>query len=236
MNYFEQIYHILINKYGPQFWWPVTSQNKVIPEYKKKDSLTEKQKTEIMFGAILTQNTSWKNTEKAIVNLNKNDLIDIDKILEINVTELANLIKSSGYFNQKAKKLKNICLFLKENPVNELERLKITDLRKKLININGIGKETADSIILYAFNKPIFVIDAYTKRLFSRSGLCRKDVSYDELQELFHSNLEKNAELFNEYHALIVEHCKEFCRKKPLCKECFLKEICRYTKKYIEIV
>ncbi|MBS3122527.1 hypothetical protein J4434_06620 [Candidatus Woesearchaeota archaeon] len=197
---------------------------------------------------ILTQNTSWKNAEKALICLNKNKLIDINKILEHSHPSLAECIRCSGYHNQKAERLKIMAKFLKHTPIKKLQQLDIKTLREILLKIKGIGLETADSIILYAFNKPIFVIDTYTKRIISRIGLCEKDVKYDELQELFMKNLsansnlsrmsnlttsnfqkdrEKDTELFNEYHALLVEHAKRYCSITPKCERCILKSLCR---------
>ncbi|MFH1440377.1 MAG: endonuclease, partial [Candidatus Woesearchaeota archaeon] len=178
-----------------------------------------------------TQNTSWKNVEKSLICLNKNKLIDINRILEHPHKELAECIKSSGYHNQKAERLKIIVRFLKENPINKLAELPVNELREILLSIKGIGPETADSIILYAFNKPIFVIDAYTKRIMFRVGLCDKDVKYDDLQQMFMSALTTsdqniNTKLFNEYHALLVEHAKRYCNVKPRCEECILRKIC----------
>ncbi|MBN2368065.1 endonuclease [Candidatus Woesearchaeota archaeon] len=224
----QLVYTNLFKSYNFQNWWPVTPIGKLEPEYTggPKD---RKQQLEVIFGAILTQNTQWKpNVERAIIELNKKNLIDIDRILKVKHEELAQLIKSSGYFNQKAKKLKNIAVFLKETPIEKLEQSEPAELRNKLLAVNGIGPETADSIILYAFSKPIFVIDAYTKRIFSRLGLCSKEISYDELQIMFHDNLEKDARLFNEYHALIVEHAKRYCRKKPVCGKCVIRSECKY--------
>jgi endonuclease-3 related protein len=206
----KTIYKKLLASYGKQGWWPVTNTSK------------EKKQLEIIIGAILTQNTSWKNVEKAIIKLNKNKLIDIDKILKINNKKLAEIIKSSGYYNQKAERLRIICKFLKENPIKQLERLSSKELREKLLNIKGIGKETADSIILYAFNKKSFVVDAYTKRIFNRTGKI-KTKDYDEIKNIFEKQIKKINEQ-KEYHALIVEHAKNYCKKKPLCKECFLKD------------
>lgn len=174
----------------------------------------------------MTQNTSWKNVVKALENLNNSNLIEIEKILTIEINKLAQLIKSSGYYNEKSKKLKNLCGFLEMNPINELQKLEIEEVRDKLLSVKGIGNETADSIILYAFNKPIFVIDAYTKRLFSRIGICDKNVSYESLQRIFHNNLEGDFRLFNEYHALIVEHVKNVCKKKAICERCILTSLC----------
>ena len=178
---------------------------------------------------ILTQNTNWKNAEKAIVQLNKKHLINIKKIMKIDNKKLALIIKSSGYHNQKAKKLKNFCSFLLNNYNGSIEKLfksSIEKLRNELLSINGIGPETADSIILYAAKKPIFVIDAYTKRIINRVGF-KEDV-YEELQKLFMDNLDLNEKLFNEYHALLVELGKNICKKKPLCDKCQINKMCNH--------
>ena len=225
-----KIYNKLFKAFGSQGWWPVTKEGKIIPKYHKKINLSEKQKLEIIFGAILTQNTSWKNVEKAIINLNKNKLIDVKKINKINTKKLAKIIKSSGYHNQKAERLKVFSDFLIKNYNASLKRLfnkNISELRKELLSIKGIGDETADSIILYAAEKPIFVIDTYTKRVMRRIGF-KKD-KYDELQNLFMNSLKKDNKLFNEYHALLVKLGKDYCRKKPLCTECPVNELCRKT-------
>ena len=220
----------LLNYFGPQHWWPVTEEGKLHPEYSGGPK-NERQQLEVCFGAILTQNTSWKNVEKAIVELNKNDLIDIKKINKINVKKLAKIIKSSGYHNQKAKKLKNFCGFLLENydgKLNLLFKNNIDELRKQLLSVNGIGPETADSIILYAAKKPVFVIDAYTKRIMGRIGY--KEKTYDELQQLLMQNLPNSEKLFNECHALLVELGKNICKKEPLCGKCPLNNHCSYYK------
>jgi len=223
----KQIYGRLLAEYGAQGWWPVTKKEK--PEYSGGPK-TEKQQLEVIFGAILTQNTSWKNAEKAIIELNRRRLIDIDRMLEIHADKLALAIKSSGYFNQKAKKLKNVAALLKKHPLKELERLEIKKLRLLLLSVEGIGPETADSIILYALRKPVFVVDTYTKRIFSRVGLIDKKRDYDDVQRFFHSKLKKDEKLFNEYHALIVEHAKRYCRKEPLCKNCIVNSFCKAAK------
>lgn len=204
----RKLFNVLFRKYGQQDWWPVTDEGMDKPEYKQRKSLSEKQKLEIIIGSILTQNTSWTNAEKAIINLNKYTLIDINNLIHVKEDFLANIIKSAGYYNQKAERIKIMAEFLKNNPIQELEKLPIQVLRNKLLNIKGIGKETADSMILYAFNKPIFVVDAYTKRLFLRLKLIKESWDYDQIQDLFHKHLEKDVKLFQEYHALIVEHEK----------------------------
>ena len=201
-----QIYEKLFEFYGPQHWWPAED------------------KEEIIIGAVLTQNTAWKNVEKAIQNLKAKNLCSLAAIFETDIEELKDAIKPAGFFNQKSIYLKNISRFFKEEGgVEKLSNFQTEKLRKKLLNVKGIGKETADSILLYAFQRPIFVIDAYTKRLAERHKLTEK-LDYDSLQRLFTNNLPKDHQLFNEYHALIVKNAKEFCRKKPDCKNCPLKE------------
>ena len=225
------IYDALYSYLGPQFWWPVTKEGKVNPKYHKNINLTEKQKLEICFGAILTQNTSWKNVEKAIINLNINKLIDITKIKNIENDKLTQIIKPSGYHNQKAKKLKNFCNFLFKNYNGSLKKLfekNIQKLREELLSVNGVGPETADSIILYAAKKPIFVVDAYTRRIIQRIGYREK--TYEELQKLFMESLKNSERLFNEFHALLVELGKSICKKEPLCEKCPINKYCNYYK------
>ncbi len=218
MNQIKKIYSVLYKTFGPQGWWPTTPKNKLHPKHHGKVPKNDKQKFEIIIGAILTQNTSWKNVEKAIFNLNKAKLVDIDKIKKVNIKKLASLIKPSGYYNQKAEKLKIAAEFFSKNK---------SISRHELLAVKGIGPETADSILLYAFQNPSFVIDAYTKRIFSRIGLCKPNIKYNELQEIFHQNLSKNTKLFNEYHALIVELGKQFCTKTPKCSNCPIKDSCK---------
>ena len=185
-----QIYRKLLNEYEPQGWWPIVNEKTLLCEYHNNAPRNESEALEIVFGAILTQNTSWKNAEKAIIQLNKNKLIDIRKIIKIDNKKLAKIIKSSGYHNQKAIKLKNFCLFLEKNynsKLNSFFNKDIEALRNELLTINGIGPETADSMILYAAKKPIFVVDAYTKRIMNRIGF--KEENYDELQKLFIDDL-----------------------------------------------
>ncbi len=215
-----RIYKMLLENYGSQGWWPINTI------YKKRISLTNEEKFEIIVGAILTQNTAWTNVEKALSELRKNNCLTIKAILETKQETLAQYIKSSGYNNQKAERLKIVAQFLLQHPLEELQEMETMQLRALLLSVKGIGPETADSIILYAFMKPIFVIDAYTKRIMSRIGLCSKDVSYEDLQAAITNNMKKDVEMYNEYHALLVEHAKRYCRVKPLCEKCVLKEIC----------
>lgn len=227
------LYELLLNAYGEQGWWPVTEKGQVSPVYIKRNALTEKQMLEVCVGTILTQNTSWKNVEKAIIGLNKQKTLNLRKLLEISIDELAHLIKSTGYFNQKALKLKNLAFFLKKNSFKELERMHTEKLRTLFLSVNGIGFETADSILCYAFNRPVFVVDAYTKRLFYRF-FGKQLGDYHLLQkfaqnDFFKLTKEKKVECFKEFHALIVEHCKQYCRKKPCCNTCFLNKKCFFS-------
>ncbi|MBW2980878.1 endonuclease [Candidatus Woesearchaeota archaeon] len=221
MNKIHQIYSLLYKSFGKQGWWPTTLENELHPKHHGKAPKNDKERFEIIIGAILTQNTNWKNVEKAIFNLNKNQLLDINKIKKINKKRLASLIKPSGYFNQKAERLKIIADFYSKNK---------NPSRGELLDVKGIGPETADSILLYALGKTSFVVDAYTKRIFSRLGLCNGNCSYDELQQMFHKNLPKEQKLFNQYHALLVELGKNYCKTKPICKDCPLKRLCSYKK------
>ncbi len=177
----------------------------------------------------MTQNTNWGNVWRAIENLKKEKLLSATKLYRLPNASLAQLIRPAGYYNIKAKRLKNFLEFLFNEYGGNLKKLgrhRKDVLRRKLLSVNGIGEETADSIILYAFNKPVFVIDAYTKRILARHHLVDKDVSYLQAQKLFMDNLDHNAKLFNEYHALLVKTGKDFCRKnRPRCHSCPLKKI-----------
>jgi endonuclease III related protein len=199
----------LFDRFGPQGWWPGNTR------------------FEVVVGAILTQNTSWTNVEKAIRNLKAARLLTPEKMHAVDCKTLSGLIRPAGYFNIKAARLKNFTSFLFRDCSGSLDRLFMKDpatLRKTLLDVNGIGPETADSIMLYAGGKPEFVVDAYTKRIFSRHGLVSVDAGYDTVKAVFTENLPADTALFNEYHALIVKTAKDYCRtKKPLCGECPLK-------------
>jgi len=204
-NHFLDIYNSLLKHFGPQHWWPGDTP------------------FEVIIGAILTQNTSWDNVEKAIVSLKASGKFTPEGLFKLQTDKLALLIKSSGYFNIKAKRLKNFLSFLFNDYEGNIDRLLKEDghlLRHKLLNVNGIGPETADSILLYAAEYPIFVVDAYTNRIFSRHGYIPADATYHQIQELFVGNLPKDIQLYNEYHALIVRVGKELCRKTPRCNSC----------------
>ena len=189
---------------------------------------------EIMVGAILTQSASWHNVELAIESLKQAGNLSPKALRQIPMADLAGHIHSSGYYNAKAKKLKAMVKWL-GGYEDDLERAfagELDDKRNELLGIHGIGPETADSILLYAGGKPVFVIDAYTRRITERIGIAPQKDSYDAFQRLFTSNLEQDAQLFNEYHALLVKLGKDVCRKKPLCPVCCLKEMCSYGREH----
>lgn len=228
------IYKIFLDNYGPQYWWPMDRSH-----HKKNGS---DPRFEVIIGAILTQNTAWSNVEKAIVNLKQADMLDILAVVNCNVETLKQLIRPSGFFNQKAQRLKTIAIHLKDIYDSNLDLFFNQDLqsaRKELLQLNGIGPETADSILLYAGDKPIFVVDAYTKRLFGRLNLLT-DISYDSIQFYVESDfsdkfpMDQLPQMYNEFHALIVEHAKRFCRKKPNCSGCPVFEYCTYPNRVLE--
>jgi len=201
-----KIYNSLYDYFGPLNWWPGATP------------------FEVMVGAILTQNTAWRNVEKAINNLKKENLLEPRKLYSLKQEELAQLIKPSGYYNIKAKRLKNfINLFINDfkGSTKKMFSGDSGELREKLLNVNGIGPETADSILLYAGEKPFFVVDAYTKRIFSRHKLISEYYTYYQIQDFFIKNLDRDVKLFNEFHALIVMLGKTVCTSKnPNCNKC----------------
>ena len=208
----EQVYQQLYKTYGPQGWWPA-------------DSVFE-----VMVGSVLTQNTAWSNVEKAIEQLKQHQCLSLDAILAADHDELADMIRPSGYFNIKAGRLRNLCEWTRgQGGVDALSQLDTGKLRKGLLTVNGIGPETADDIVLYAFNRPVFVVDAYTRRLFGRLGEIDPELSYADFQHAVEKQLVSDVQLFNEYHALIVRHAKEACRKKPDCVKCVLASRCSYA-------
>jgi endonuclease III related protein len=202
-----RIYRLLFDAYGPQHWWPAESA------------------FEMMIGAILTQNTAWTNVEKAIANLKAADALDARAVLGMGEERLRELIRPSGYFNQKAARLRCFCAFYLDHG-GETGLKQLQNPRAKLLALHGIGPETADSMLLYALDMPVFVIDAYTRRIFARLGLTAADASYHELQAFFHAQLPMDPSLFNEFHALIVYHAKEHCLARPLCDDCPLQACC----------
>jgi len=239
----KKIYQTLLDFYGPQGWWPADSP------------------FEVAVGAILTQNTSWQNVEKAIQNLKSKDLLNPLKLYKTSFKRLSSFLKPSGYFNIKTKRLKSFLAYLIRNYDGDIRRMRrhpLPSLRKELLQVDGIGEETCDSILLYALNKPIFVVDAYTRRIFARYGCIPEKVTYDEIQNFFMKNLvsgfsglnglnrirnsgkgritnhQSPVTIFNEYHALIVRHGKTLCKKIPLCRECPLSNIgCQFGNRMI---
>jgi endonuclease III related protein len=220
------VYAELLKAHGKQGWWPVTEAGASSPSY-CGGPVSDRQVFEVMAGAILTQNTAWKNVERALAALQRERLLDPHRLLSVKEDRLAAVIRPSGYFNQKAKKLKALSEFVMNHPIEELRRTALPRLRTLLLEVKGIGPETADSIILYGLGKPVFVVDAYTKRIFSRIGLLPQDASYQDVQGMFHSALPQRTRRFNEYHALLVKHGKDVCRKRPLCAECILQKRCK---------
>lgn len=207
-----EIFDRLFRRYGPRHWWPAETS------------------FEVCVGAILTQNTSWGNVEKAITNLKRAGLLSPRALRDIPVGRLAEVIRPAGFFNVKAKRLKGFIDWLFARCGGSLDKLFAGEwqvLREELLAVPGIGPETCDAILLYAGCKPSFVVDAYTRRLFVGLGLVREDIGYEELRSLFMENLPPDPALFNEYHALIVEHGKEHCRKRPRCAGCSLHMLCR---------
>jgi len=203
------LYQKLYSLFGSQRWWPADTP------------------FEVMIGAILTQNTNWLNVEKAINNLKKHKLLQPHKLYKLPHKRLALLIRPAGYYNIKAERVKSFLeLFIRyyNGSFKKMSCIATSSLRQQLLSVNGIGPETADSILLYALNKPVFVVDAYTKRILLRHHFIGEDAGYDKIQNLFMQNLKPGVKLFNEYHALLVKLGKEFCLKnKPRCKICPLK-------------
>jgi endonuclease-3 related protein len=202
----DEYYNSLFTAFGPQHWWPGRTP------------------FEVIVGAILTQNTSWTNVERAMVNLRKARLLTPSAIDKTSVRKLEEFVRPSGYFRQKARKLKAFCAFLRFEYGGSLKRMfaqPTVTLREKLLGVFGIGPETADSILLYAGGHPVFVVDTYTKRMLSRHGWIKEDAKYDDIRWIFERQFPGDAARFNEFHALIVQAGKGFCRtREPLCSTC----------------
>jgi endonuclease-3 related protein len=213
---FMKVYELLRNAHGPRRWWPVTPPGGTKPLY-TGGPRSDLQRFEVAVGAILTQNTAWSNAERAIENLNLLGAMSPGAIGSMDVQSLAEAIRSAGYFNQKAKRLKTIAAWFRANRKGT---------REDLLALDGVGPETADSIMLYAFDAPFFVVDAYTRRLFGRLGLVDPSAPYEEIRDRFERNLPRRVFIYKEYHALIVEHGKLVCRKAPFCEKCLLKRLC----------
>ena len=203
------VFRSLLGAYGPQHWWPGDSP------------------FEVMVGAILTQNTSWTNVERGLDRLCDRIPLRAEAILSLADDELASCLRPVGYFNVKSTRLKNFCrTYLDMGGEEGMRALDAGKLRRMLLDINGIGPETADDMLLYAFERPVFVVDAYTRRIFERLESLTGDEGYEAIRHGFEQALGPDVPLFSEYHALIVHHGKHVCRKRPLCGECCLRELC----------
>lgn len=199
------IYHTLLSTFGPRYWWPADT-----PE-------------EVIFGAILAQNTSWKNVKVAISALKAAGKLSFNMVTNMELPEIAALVKPARFFNQKAKAIKVFANYFGSKYGFSIEKMRERDLwilRDELLSLYRIGPETADSILLYALEKPIFVIDAYTKRVFSNHGFMNKEDPYEAFQKFFMDNLPQDVQLYNEFHALVVHAGYLYCKPKPLCEKC----------------
>lgn len=211
---FSYAYELLLDRFGHQDWWPGETP------------------FEIVVGAVLTQNTNWQNVTRAIDNLKVRNWLSYEALAAMPRDELAEAIRPSGYYNRKAHRLKNLLNMIRQEYEGELSLLLADETgraRRNLLSVKGIGPETADAILLYAGNHPVFVVDAYTHRVFARHGLLPEECDYHEIQEEFMGRLPHDHQLFNEYHALIVRVSKKYCKKKnPLCDDCPLKGVNNY--------
>ena len=207
----NEVYRRLFDAFGPQHWWPGESP------------------FEVMVGAVLTQNTNWQNVERAIRNLRDADLLEPHALHDVAVEELEELIRPAGYFRVKARRLKSLLDFLVERFDGSLDAMfqtELTELRRQLLEVHGIGPETADSILLYAGGLPSFVVDAYTHRIFARHGWIDFDADYHQIQDYVQSSLPQDVPQYNEFHALLVRLGKDYCRKTgPKCAACPLREM-----------
>lgn len=201
----EDFYRRMAAHYGPTGWWPGDTP------------------FEIAVGAVLTQNTAWTNVEKAIANLKRERLLAPKAILEADDERLEAALRPSGYFRLKTKRLRSFCRHLADRYGGSMARMAkrpLAELRPELLSVHGIGPETADDILLYACGKPVFVIDAYTKRILSRHGLVPPDIPYETLRALFEAHLDADVAMFREYHGVLVWTAKDFCRTRPSCAGC----------------
>jgi endonuclease-3 related protein len=210
MSTTHQVYQTLLGALGPQHWWPGESP------------------WEVMIGAVLVQNTAWKNVERAIANLREADLVDPRRLLVLPAEELAELVRPAGYFRLKTKRLRSLMEFVVQRYDGSLEALRNADwrqLRAELLGVHGIGPETADSILLYALEHPVLVVDTYTHRVFARHGWIGYEADYHQLQEYLTSELPVDAAIYNELHALLVNVGHHYCRRQPECDDCPLRDL-----------
>ncbi len=206
---FPELYRRLLEFYGPQHWWPA------------QDAF------EMMLGAILIQHTAWVNASRAIEKLRHAGLLDPEPLHRTTLDRLENLIRSAGVYKVKAQRIQAFLRWYRSNgELPSLAALSTVELRRALLSVNGIGPETADNILVYAFQRPVFVVDAYSRRLFRRYNLANGDEKYSQLQAAVESALPADAATLGEFHALIVEHGKQACRRRPLCGKCCLRATC----------
>ncbi|MGB1579926.1 MAG: endonuclease III domain-containing protein [Nevskiales bacterium] len=206
----DGLFKALDAAYGPQHWWPANSR------------------MEMLIGAILVQNTAWQNVEKAIANLAAAGWLDAGKIHALPEQQLAEAIRPAGYFNVKARRLKALCAWLHtQGSLNALDAWSTPSLRTALLAVHGVGPETADCILVYAYQRPVFVVDAYTQRLLMRLGWLEQPADYEGLRAVFERTQPQDAEQLGQYHALIVEHAKQQCRARPQCESCVLRPQCQ---------
>ena len=209
----QAVYTRLHDEYGPQCWWPANSD------------------FEVMVGAVLTQNTAWRNVEKALANLKVCNALSLQGINVMQDTLLTECLRPAGTYNVKVKRLRALCQWLNTNGgISRLRQCDTLELRTALLSIHGIGPETADAILLYALQRPVFVIDAYTRRLLQRLGWVIGNEPYEKLRGAFEAALSPDTKVFNEFHALIVTHGKQHCRTRPRCSGCCLAQICEYSR------
>ncbi len=205
----RELYERLLRAYGPQNWWPAETP------------------FEVVVGAILTQNTAWRNVERAIENLKRAGILTPEDLLATSPDVLRELIRPAGFYNQKVERLRSVCrLIVEHGGLEKLFSLPLGELRRTLLSVKGIGPETADAIILYAANKPTFVVDRYTHRLFTRLGIWKGPYNYEKLKAFVESQIPPQVDVYKEFHALIDEHSKRVCRKRPLCHACPLHDAC----------
>lgn len=206
----REVYELLLAQFGPQHWWPGETP------------------LEVMAGAVLVQNTAWKNVEQAIANLRHADLLDAQRLHAMPTEELSELIRPAGYFRLKARRLQNLMELVVtqyDGSLDAMFSMGQHPLREQLLSVRGVGPETADSILLYAARMPAFVVDTYTARVLKRHGWIEGEAGYYDIQDLFERSLEEDVPMFNEYHALLVRVGKDFCRKRPKCESCPLFDV-----------
>ena len=226
------LYKALLDRFGPQGWWPTTPPGGTEPVYdpqQRNADLTERQRWEIIVGAVLTQNTAWRNVTMALQALAAAGVMDVSKVAGADLRRLTHLLRPARYYNQKARRLRDLARYILGRHAGRPSNLlagELSDVRKRLLSLPGIGPETADSILLYADHRPIFVVDAYTRRIVERLGMAAGELSYDRLQRQFMDKLPADPDLFNQFHALLVRHAAEVCKTRPSCAACCLLSNC----------